>query len=144
MGPPPGCVTEPDWNGNGNDHNMNELVHRSVHNGIATITPDSPATRNALSARLLRELRERLSESVLDDAVRAIVLDHAGPVFCAGMDLKEARAGVTDGQGEDFPALLEQLWTSPKPVVAKLAGPARAGGIGIVAACDIAGAAQSD
>jgi methylglutaconyl-CoA hydratase len=122
---------------------MNELVHRSVRDGIATITLDSPANRNALSARLLRELRERLAESVLDDAVRAVVLDHTGPVFCAGMDLKEARAGVTDGQGEDFPALLEQLWTSPKPVVAKLAGPARAGGIGIVAACDVAVAAQS-
>lgn len=122
---------------------MNELVHRSVHNGVATITLDSPANRNALSAQLLRELREHLRESTLDDAVRAVVLDHTGPVFCAGMDLKEARDGVTDRQGEDFPALLEQLWTSPRPVVAKLAGPARAGGIGIVAACDIAVAAQS-
>jgi len=122
---------------------MNELVHRSVRDGIATITLDSPANRNALSAQLLRELRERLADSVLDDAVRAIVLDHTGPVFCAGMDLKEARAGVTGGQEEDFPALLEQLWTSPRPVVAKLAGPARAGGVGIVAACDLAVAAQS-
>jgi methylglutaconyl-CoA hydratase len=122
---------------------MNELVYRSVHHGIATITLDSPANRNALSAQLLRELRQHLNESILDNDVRAIVLDHTGPVFCAGMDLKEARAGITAGQEEDFPALLEQLWTSPKPVVAKLAGPARAGGIGIVAACDIAVAAQS-
>lgn len=122
---------------------MNELVHRSTERGIATITLDSPANRNALSAQLLQELRGHLTESINDDAARVIVLDHTGPVFCAGMDLKEARSGVTDSQGTHFPALLEQLWSSPKPVVAKLAGPARAGGIGIVAACDIAVAAES-
>jgi methylglutaconyl-CoA hydratase len=121
---------------------MNELVHRSTNRGIATITLDSPANRNALSAQLLQELRAQLTESADDDTVRVIVLDHTGPVFCSGMDLKEARGGVTDSQRENFPALLEQLWSSPKPVVAKLAGPARAGGIGIVAACDIAIAAE--
>lgn len=122
---------------------MNELVHRRTDHGVATITLDSPANRNALSAQLLRELREHLTQSVHDDAARVIVLDHTGPVFCAGMDLKEARSGVTGGQAAHFPALLQQLWSSPKPVVAKLAGPARAGGIGIVAACDIAVAAES-
>jgi methylglutaconyl-CoA hydratase len=121
---------------------MNELVHRSTDHGVATITLDSPANRNALSAQLLRELRAQLTESTHDDAARVIVLDHTGPVFCAGMDIKEARSGVTDSQADNFPALLEQLWSSPKPVVAKLAGPARAGGIGIVAACDIAVAAE--
>ena len=120
-----------------------ELVHRRTHHGVTTITLDSPANRNALSAQLLQELRAHLTESTHDDATRVIVLDHTGPVFCAGMDLKEARSGVTDSQGTHFPALLEQLWSSPKPVVAKLAGPARAGGIGIVAACDIAVAAES-
>lgn len=122
---------------------MNELVHRRTESGIATITLDSPANRNALSAQLLGELRGRLTEAVDDDAVRVIVLDHTGPVFCAGMDLKEARGGVTDSQAVHFPALLEQLWTSPTPVVAKLAGPARAGGVGIVAACDIAVAVEA-
>ena len=122
---------------------MNELVHRSTDRGRATITLDSPANRNALSAQLLTELRRHLTDSIHDDATRVIVLDHTGPVFCAGMDLKEARGGVTDNQATDFPALLEQLWSSPKPVVAKLAGPARAGGVGIVAACDIAIAAES-
>lgn len=121
---------------------MNELVHRSTDRGIATITLASPANRNALSAQLLQELRAHLTESTNDDAVRVIVLDHTGPVFCAGMDLKEARGGVTGSQADNFPALLEQLWSSPKPVVAKLAGPARAGGIGIVAACDLAVAAE--
>ncbi len=128
-----------------NEPAHNNLVHRSTDTdrGVTTITLDSPANRNALSAQLLRELRGHLTEAIADDATRVIVLDHTGPVFCAGMDLKEARGGVSESQGTHFPALLEQLWSSPKPVVAKLAGPARAGGIGIVAACDVAIAADN-
>jgi methylglutaconyl-CoA hydratase len=123
---------------------MNELVHRRVDDGIAMVTLDSPHNRNALSARLRRELRDHLTASIGDDEVRVIVLDHTGPVFCAGMDLKESRSADADSQGvQEFPAILEQLWTSPKPVVAKLAGPARAGGIGLVTACDIAVAAEN-
>jgi methylglutaconyl-CoA hydratase len=60
------------------------------------------------------------------------------------MDLKEAGSAGTESQGvSEFPAILEQLWTSPKPVVARLSGPARAGGVGMVAAADIAVAAES-
>ncbi len=121
-----------------------ELVHYAVRGGIATITLDSPHNRNALSAQLRRELRDHLTNAVGEDTVRVIVLDHTGPVFCAGMDLKEAGGASTADQGvNEFPAILEQIWTSPKPVVAKLAGPARAGGVGIVAACDIAVAART-
>jgi methylglutaconyl-CoA hydratase len=118
---------------------MAELVHYTVDNGVATITLDSPHNRNALSAQLRRELRDHLATALDDSGVRVIVLDHTGPVFCAGMDLKEAGSAgsSTDGVNE-FPEILTQLWTSPKPVVARLAGPARAGGVGIVAAADIA------
>lgn len=116
-----------------------ELVHYAVHSGIAEITLDSPHNRNALSAQLRRELRAHLSAAIADEAVRVIVLGHTGTVFCSGMDLKESRGAGADAQGvNEFPAILEQIWTSPKPVVAKVAGPARAGGVGIVAACDIA------
>jgi methylglutaconyl-CoA hydratase len=116
-----------------------ELVHYSVAAGTATITLDSPHNRNALSARLRRELSESLAKAREDDGVRVIVLTHTGPVFCAGMDLKEARgAGAGDQGVNEFPKILEQLWTSPKPIVARLAGPARAGGVGMVAAADIA------
>ncbi|QFU92830.1 enoyl-CoA hydratase family protein [Amycolatopsis sp. YIM 10] len=116
-----------------------ELVHYAVDGGTATITLDSPHNRNALSAQLRSELSAGLTRAREDDAVRVIVLDHTGPVFCAGMDLKEAKgAGAGDQGVNEFPRILEQLWTSPKPVVAKLAGPARAGGIGMVAAADIA------
>ncbi|MGH4023509.1 MAG: enoyl-CoA hydratase-related protein [Pseudonocardiaceae bacterium] len=111
-----------------------ELVHLAVQSGVATITLDSPGNRNALSAQLRAELRTALERSAEDGAARVVVLDHTGPVFCAGMDLKEpGNQGVTE-----FPRILEQIWNHPKPVVAKLAGPARAGGIGLVAAADIA------
>ena len=118
---------------------MSELVHLGVEAGRATITLDSPSNRNALSAPLRRELREHLDAALADDAVRVVVLTHAGPVFCSGMDLRESRgAGAGDQGVQEFPGILTTLWHSPKPVIARIAGPARAGGVGLVAACDIA------
>jgi methylglutaconyl-CoA hydratase len=114
-----------------------ELVHLAVQSGIATITLDSPTNRNALSAPLRTQLLDALERSVDDKSVRVVVLDHTGPVFCAGMDLTELPDAV-----RELPRILKRIWTHPKPVVAKLGGSARAGGIGIVAATDIAVAAQ--
>jgi methylglutaconyl-CoA hydratase len=120
-----------------------ELVHLDVERGVATITLDSPANRNALTAPLRRELRDHLTATAADESVRVVVLSHTGPVFCAGMDIKESRAVDASSQGvNEFPQILELIWTHPKPVIAKLAGPARAGGVGMVAACDIAVAAD--
>lgn len=121
---------------------MAELVHAHTVGGIATITLDSQHNRNALSAQLMAELTERLAIAQADDAVRVIVLTHEGRVFCAGMDLSEARGGSALGVNA-FPAILQAIWDSPKPVVARVAGPARAGGVGLVAACDIAVAGRS-
>jgi methylglutaconyl-CoA hydratase len=120
---------------------MTELVHLDVERGVATITLDSPNNRNALSAQLRQELAGHLDAALADEAARVIVLTHAGTVFCSGMDLKEASGGAAAGQ--EFPRILESIWTSPKPVVARLAGPARAGGLGLVAAADIAVAADT-
>ncbi|GAA4286401.1 enoyl-CoA hydratase-related protein [Georgenia daeguensis] len=118
---------------------MAELVHLDVDGGVGTITLDSPANRNALSAALRRELGDQLQAALDDDAVRVIVLTHTGTVFCAGADLKEARGADADSQGvAELPDLLVTLMGAPKPTVARLAGTARAGGIGLVAACDLA------
>lgn len=115
------------------------LVDYQVQAGIATVTLDSPANRNALSARLRHELLDRLEAAIADPAVRVIVLTHTGPVFCSGMDLKESAAPGTGDQGvTELPRILETLWSSGTPVIARLAGPARAGGIGLLAACDLA------
>jgi methylglutaconyl-CoA hydratase len=121
-----------------------ELVHYGVTGGVATLTLDSPANRNALSAQLLAELGDGLARAQADDAVRVLVLSHTGTVFCAGMDL--TAAAVTDPERQPvraFPRILQGIWDSPKPVLARVAGKARAGGVGLVAACDIAVAATS-
>jgi methylglutaconyl-CoA hydratase len=121
-------------------------VGYGVSGVTATITLDIPATRNALSTSVLAELRRRLAEAVADDAVRVVVMSHTGPVFSSGMDLRT----VVDVPAEDqpvmaFPALLTDILTAPKPVIARVAGKARAGGIGLLAACDIAvGASDVD
>ncbi|WP_395729578.1 enoyl-CoA hydratase-related protein [Nakamurella sp.] len=115
------------------------LVRFDRADGVGTITLDSPANRNALSARLRGELLTQLDAAIAEPAVRVIVLTHTGPVFCSGMDLKESAGASAGDQGvNELPRILETLWCSPTPVVARLAGPARAGGIGMVAACDIA------
>ncbi len=122
---------------------MPDLVHLEVARGVATVTLDSPHNRNALSAQLRRELSARLAATRDDDAVRVVVITHTGPVFCAGMDLRESRGAGAAAQGvNELPAILEAIWTCPKPVLARVAGPARAGGVGLVAACDIAVAGQ--
>ncbi|WP_375480720.1 enoyl-CoA hydratase family protein [uncultured Jatrophihabitans sp.] len=120
------------------------LVQRSANRAIVTLTLDSPANRNALSAALVGELREHLATAAEDAAVRAIVLTHAGTVFCAGADLREqaAEGGPQAGTARMLD-LLRAIVELPKPVVARVDGAVRAGGIGLVAACDLAFATRS-
>jgi enoyl-CoA hydratase/methylglutaconyl-CoA hydratase len=113
-----------------------ELVHYAVAAGIGTITLDSPHNRNALSKRLVTELFARLDEAA-SDASAVVVIRSADRVFCSGADLSEAASG---GMEEGARALVEmqrRIVTHPKPVVTRLAGPVRAGGLGIVAASDV-------
>ncbi|MFD6949942.1 enoyl-CoA hydratase [Nocardiopsis sp. TSRI0078] len=122
------------------------LVRLTVDRAIATITLDSPRNRNALSARLRSELSKALADAVADDGVRGVVLTGAGPVFCAGADLKEVGAALRGTPVEpapELPEIFEQIMGAPKPVIAVLNGAARAGGIGLVAAADIALAPKS-
>jgi methylglutaconyl-CoA hydratase len=118
---------------------VTELISYALRRGIATIALDSPDNRNALSTALIGQLLAALHRAVADDAVRVIVLTHTGPVFCSGADLKETAAAAA-GQ---LPAgrvgeVLAAIWESSKPVVARVAGAARAGGLGLIAAADIA------
>lgn len=118
---------------------MTEVVHYAADRAIATVTLDSPTNRNALSARLVGELRERLAAATADPSVRAVVLSHTGSVFCAGADLKEQNAEGGPEQGtRRMLELLRAIVELPKPVIARLDGAVRAGGLGIVGACDIA------
>jgi enoyl-CoA hydratase len=113
------------------------LVRRAVERGIAVLTLDSPHNRNALSARLMDELRDALAAAGADTSVRAVVLTHTGTVFCAGADLTEASSGGQDGPRRLI-GLLRAVVECPAPVVARVDGHVRAGGLGLVGACDIA------
>jgi len=123
-----------------------ELVHLEVETGVATITLDSPSNRNALSRALVSGLEASLELALNDAAARLIVLTHTGPVFCSGADLKEMRGGGgTRGQPAGpggLVSILKTIWRSPKPVIARVGGPTRAGGIGLIAACDMAVAVE--
>jgi methylglutaconyl-CoA hydratase len=124
-----------------------ELVRYQADGAVATVTLDSPANRNALSGALLTQLARALDRAGEDPAVRVIVLTGAGPAFCSGADLAEQRTVNETGQataaGFPLPDVLRRLWRSPKPVLGRVNGPARAGGIGLVAACDVAVASDS-
>jgi methylglutaconyl-CoA hydratase len=122
------------------------VLQVQVASGVARLTLNSPANRNALSRAMRAQLKQALTEAFADDAVRVVVLDHTGRVFCSGMDLSEAAGGSAADQGvHEFPDLLQLIWSAPKPVIAAVRGPARAGGVGLAAACDVvvAGASAS-
>ena len=114
------------------------LVRYAVERGVATLTLDSPHNRNALSSRLVAELGQGLDRAGADGSVRAVVLTHTGGVFCAGADLSEASAGDPTSTPRKLVDLMRALAELPKPVVAKVDGHVRAGGLGLLGACDLA------
>ncbi|MEU5426544.1 enoyl-CoA hydratase family protein [Streptomyces olivoreticuli] len=116
------------------------LVRRSSERGMATLTLDSPHNRNALSARLVGELHDALARAAEDPDVRAVLLTHTGNTFCAGADLSEAGSDATAPLG--LVRLMRAVVELPKPVVAVVDGHVRAGGLGLLGACDIAVAGE--
>ena len=114
-------------------------VHYAVDRAIATVTLDAPENRNALSAALVESVSTHLRSASSDPAVRAVVLTHTGRTFCAGADLKEQASEGGPARGtQRMLDLLRTVIESPKPVLARIDGNVRAGGIGLVGACDIA------
>lgn len=109
-----------------------ELVRSTHERGVTTLTLDSPHNRNALSKGLVSALYEGLERAADDPSVRAVLLTHTGSTFCAGADLREG-----SGSPADMAALLRAIVELPKPVVARVEGHVRAGGTGLLGACDI-------
>ena len=113
-------------------------MHYGVADAVATITLDSPHNRNALSQQLVTELFERLARAGADPEVKVVLVRQEGKVFCSGADLSEATTvGMAEG-ARRIVDLQRLLVTLDKPVVTRISGAVRAGGIGIVAASDIA------
>ena len=117
------------------------LVTSKVSWGRATITLDSPHNRNALSRLLVEQLTAHLERADADPEVRVVVLTHTGGTFCAGADLDEASEGAVGDpvreRSEDLADLLRRILTLGTPVVGLVDGHVRAGGMGLVGACDL-------
>ncbi|MFC7495367.1 MULTISPECIES: enoyl-CoA hydratase-related protein [unclassified Nocardioides] len=116
---------------------MPELVHYSAADAVATITLDSEHNRNALSRQLVSELFAALERAEADADVKVVLITSAGRVFCSGADLSEAASDGMDEGTRKIVALQRLIVGMDKPVVTRLGGAVRAGGIGIVAASDI-------
>jgi len=110
---------------------------------IGHVTLNRPDLRNAFNEQSIAELALAFDELGRNELVRAIVLAAAGPAFCAGADLNwmKKMAGYSDSENRAdamrLADMLRTIYTCPKPVVAKVQGDCYAGGMGLVAACDV-------
>ena len=125
---------------------VEDEVRYDVDAGVATITIDRPARRNALSWPVVAELRRRVTEARNDDAVRVVVLTGAGEqAFCAGADLGgmigEDDEAVHEARGQ-LASLFQDLWRLGKPTIARVRGFCLAGGMGLALSCDLVVAAD--
>ena len=125
-----------------------QSIDITMHERVATVTLDRPDVRNAFNEATIAELALAFDELGRDEDVRAIVLAANGPAFCAGGDLNwmKKMAGYSDAENladaTKLADMLRTIYLCPKPVVAKIQGDCYAGGMGLVAACDVAVAVE--
>ena len=125
-----------------------QSIDITMHQRVATVTLDRPAVRNAFNEATIAELTLAFDELGRDDDVRAIVLAANGSAFCAGADLHWMKQMASYSDAESLAdatrlaAMLRTIYLCPKPVVAKVQGDCYAGGMGLVAVCDVAVAAD--
>jgi enoyl-CoA hydratase/carnithine racemase len=127
------------------------LLREDTAHGVTRLMLNRPQARNALSMDMLAALEDALARIAADAAVRVLVLAAAGPVFCAGHDLREltARRADADGGRAFFDAtmqacarVMQAIVALPQPVIAEVQGVATAAGCQLVATCDLALAAD--
>ena len=122
------------------------VLLRRDEDGIAWLTLNRPAQRNALSVALMSALQAEIDAIAKDGKIRVVVIAGAGPGFCAGHDLKEMRANPGRQHYEALFQQCSRLMTSlvrlPKPVIARAHGIAAAAGCQLVASCDLAVASE--
>jgi enoyl-CoA hydratase/carnithine racemase len=124
---------------------MSEILLLKRDGGVIRLTLNRPEKRNALSHELLTQLEQALAEIATDSTTRAVVIGSQGPVFCSGHDLAEM-AGQTEETYRDLFNLCTRVMLGlrklPQPVIARVQGVATAAGCQLVAACDLAVAAE--
>ena len=123
---------------------MSSSLKISTQNGVHTITLSRPDVRNAFNDEVIAELKKAFLAVAQDDAVRCVVLAAVGPAFCAGADLNWMRRMADYTREEnladagELAAMLRAIYECPKPTIARVQGDVYAGGMGLVAACDMA------
>jgi methylglutaconyl-CoA hydratase len=123
---------------------MYKNIITEVDQGIGIITLNRPDRHNAFDSQTIGELIQSFAGMASDDAVRVVVLSSAGKSFCAGADLEWMRTAAkwTSAENEAdarvLAEMLHRLATLPKPTIARVQGAAYGGGVGLIAACDIA------
>ncbi|HEX7891824.1 MAG TPA: enoyl-CoA hydratase/isomerase family protein [Ramlibacter sp.] len=122
------------------------MKHLTLHfdRGVETVTLNRPEVRNAFNDEVIAELTAVFSELAKRPEVRCVVLAGNGPAFCAGADLNWMKSMADYGREENLAdaaglaRMLEALYHCPLPTIARVQGDTYAGGMGLVAACDIA------
>ena len=130
---------------------MGQFLNVSLDGGVGRLTLNRPEKRNALNREFIEEMKAGIDQLAADDSLRVMVIAAAGSVFCAGMDLDQmqSRAQSADGKAdwqrdsEVYCEALAKIYTMDVPTVAIAQGPALAGGVGIVLACDIVIASEN-
>jgi methylglutaconyl-CoA hydratase len=123
---------------------MSEPLLVEKRGAVARVTLNRPELRNAFDDAQIERVTRAFAELEKDETVHAVVLAGNGPAFCAGADLHWMRrmAGYSYQQNladaAALAAMLRAIDRLPKPTIARVHGPAFAGGIGLIAACDIA------
>jgi enoyl-CoA hydratase len=120
-----------------------ELVTRSDHEGLTTLTLNRPDKLNALTPRSFVELRAHLDAIATDGSVGCVVLRGAGRSFCAGHDLESIATGERAPSRHFEPETVDALEQLPQPTIARLHGHCFTGGLELALACDLLIAAES-
>lgn len=127
---------------------MSDSVQFAAAGGIATLTLNRPQAMNALDAAMIAQLRELCERVRDDDSVRAVVLRGAGPAFLAGGDVKVFQANLArlpqlvGGLARELNRAILALRQAPKPVLASVHGAVAGAGVSLLAAADLAIAAE--
>jgi methylglutaconyl-CoA hydratase len=128
---------------------MSDILLSTDARGIATLTLNRPALRNAFDDALIRDLTDAFGRAAGDTSIRALILTGAGSAFSAGGDLTWMRRMAGYSEAENYAdamalaGMLRALDTLPKPTIARVNGAAFAGGVGLICCCDVTVAAAS-
>ncbi len=123
---------------------MTQNILTEIDAGVGIVTLNRPERHNAFDDAMIAELADALQAMAADPSVRVVVISSTGKSFCAGADLewmqRAAGYGLEENRADagELAEMLRRVTDCPKPVIARVQGPAYGGGVGLIAACDMA------